>query len=946
MKAKWHAQLLTALSKNKLPAISAVVWIVIILASLAWNWTETGKFVTAIAETEARSSFNKDLLYRRWVAIHGGVYVPPTDWTPPNPYLAHLPNRDVITTTGKRLTLMNPAYMTRQVYELAKEQSGTFVHITSLKPIRPENAPDSWEESALHAFETGVKEVVSLEIMDGESYLRLMRPLLTEKSCLKCHANQGYKVGDIRGGISVSVPFAPYAAAAWEQRVKLTIAHLLLGCLGLVGLWVGFSRLRHYTRALRESEEQLRILMTQTPDIICFKDDQGRWLKANNAALELFSLTDVEYQGKTGSELAEFTDPIYRQAFLASETTDENAWQENSIPRSEEVISRPDGTVKVYDVIKVPIQADGTRKGLVVLGRDITERKKMEEMVQKTVEFQNLIIHIATEFINVPLEHLDEYIHKSLAVVGTFLQVDRAYVFRYDFYKGIMVNTHEWCAAGIDPAIDDLQAVPIDLFPDWVNTHKYGDTIHISSVSELPDGNLKNILQAQNIQSLITFPLIIEGSCFGFVGFDSVREKKRWTKDEISILKVLAELYTNLEKFRQTEKEKTALQLQLQQAQKLESVGRLAGGVAHDLNNLLTPILGYSELLFNDFDENDRRKEHAKQIIHAGELAREIVRQLLAFSRKQTIEMKPVDLNEVLTGLEKLLRRTIRENIAIELALSPSLPLIQGDLRQLEQVIMNLAVNAQDAMPDGGTLTMETMEIELDDHYSSTHQGVKPGTYVMLVISDTGFGMDRKTRERIFEPFFTTKEKNKGTGLGLATVYGIVKQHGGNIWVYSEPGKGTTFKIYLPVSRETDNHENNTSKDEPVATRNGNETILLVEDDKLVRGLTYDLLRNLGYTVLTAASGEEALTILDRYDKKIHLLLTDVIMPGMNGKELFAKAAPKCQGLQVIYMSGYTKKVISPKEVQEQGIAFIQKPFTFRDLATKIREVLDKCSKE
>jgi len=504
--------------------------------------------------------------------MQGGVYVPPTDKVPPNPYLAHRPDRDVTATSGKRLTLVNPAYMTRQVHELAKEQYGTRGRITSFNPIRPENAPDAWEAKALRAFETGVKEVVSVEVMGEETYLRLMRPLRTEASCLKCHAAQGYKEGDIRGGISVSVPFAAYAAATREQRLTLTLAHLLIGCLGLVGLWTGFARMRRYTEALKESEEQLRTLITATPDIICFKDGMGRWLEANDADLELFSLTDVDYRGKTGSELAEFTDPIYRQAFLACETTDEKAWQARSISRSEEVIPKPDGTVTVYDVIKVPLfEADETRKGLIVLGRDITERKQLEETLQKTLRFQNIIMHIATEFINVPLEHFDEYIDKSLAAVSAFLQVDRAYVFQYDFHKGIMVNTHEWCAEGISPEIDNLQAVPIDLFPEWINTHRHGGSIHISSVSELPGGNLKDILQAQNIQSLITFPLMIEGDCLGFVGFDAVREQKKWTEDEISILKVLAELYTNVEKFKRTEEEKAVLQDQLRQAQKLRS---------------------------------------------------------------------------------------------------------------------------------------------------------------------------------------------------------------------------------------------------------------------------------------------------------------------------------------------------------------------------------------
>lgn len=386
------------------------------------------------------------------------------------------------------------------------------------------------------------------------------------------------------------------------------------------------------------------------------------------------------------------------------------------------------------------------------------------------------------------------------------------------------------------------------------------------------------------------------------------------------------------------EKEKEALQAQFQQAQKLESVGRLAGGVAHDLNNLLAPILGYSEMLLDDLGENDLHRESAQSIMQAGTRARDIVRQLLAFSRKQTMEIKPVNLNDMLVRFQKLLRRTIREDIQIKITAEPSLPLIRGDIGQLEQIVMNLAVNAQDAMPDGGLLAMETAVVALDDEDLADRRDLQTGIYVMLAISDTGHGMDEEIRKHIFEPFFSTKGEY-GTGLGLATVYGIIKQHGGGILLYSEPGKGTTFKIYLPVSEDSVVEK---TAPEPVETLRGFETVLLVEDNEQVRNMTANILNRRGYHVLQAENGKEALELLKTHAPTIHLLLTDVVMPEMNGKDLYIKAAEIQPDMRVLFMSGYTDDVIAHRGILEEGVDLIQKPFSVSGLTTKIREVLDQ----
>ncbi len=381
------------------------------------------------------------------------------------------------------------------------------------------------------------------------------------------------------------------------------------------------------------------------------------------------------------------------------------------------------------------------------------------------------------------------------------------------------------------------------------------------------------------------------------------------------------------------------LEEQLMQAQKIESIGRLAGGVAHDLNNLLTPILAYGEMLSDEFSDDDARKHRTDQIVQAGLRARDLVQQLLAFSRKQTLEYKLVDMNNVVANFEKLVRRTIREDVDIKIILAPGISTVMADVGQIGQVIMNLAVNAADAMPDGGRLTIETALAELDREYADTHQGVRAGQYVMMSVSDTGCGMDSETQKHLFEPFFSTKGE-QGTGLGLATVYGIVKQHKGNIYVYSEPEKGTTFKIYLPVCEAIQAPEKSDETTQPRQV--GSETVLIAEDNEIVRELGETILTQQGYTVLVAENGTEALELMASHGSPIDLLLTDLIMPGMNGKELYERAAEKQPGLKVLYMSGYTDNVVVHHGVLDEDVQLLQKPFTVQGLVDKVQEALAK----
>lgn len=377
---------------------------------------------------------------------------------------------------------------------------------------------------------------------------------------------------------------------------------------------------------------------------------------------------------------------------------------------------------------------------------------------------------------------------------------------------------------------------------------------------------------------------------------------------------------------------------QLQQAQKLEAVGRLAGGIAHDFNNLLTAIIGYSELTLRRLPANDPLKINIDEIKKASERAASLTRQLLAFSRKQVMQPKVLDLNSVVSDLEKMLARMIGEDIELRTSLEPKLGNVKADPTQLEQVIMNLAINARDAMPTGGKLTIETANVTLDEAYARRHVTVTPGPYVMLAVSDNGKGMDAETQRHMFEPFFTTKESGKGTGLGLSMVYGIVKQSGGNIWVYSEPEHGTTFKIYLPTVEDQTTSLETTS--EPVR-ESASETVLLVEDEEVVRSLLLEVLEDEGYHVLPASSGAEALDLSASYKGHIHLLITDVVMPGMSGTQLVKQLAARSGDVKVLYMSGYTDDAIVNHGVLDPGVSFLQKPFTPNGVLLKVREVLN-----
>jgi len=483
-----------------------------------------------------------------------------------------------------------------------------------------------------------------------------------------------------------------------------------------------------------------------------------------------------------------------------------------------------------------------------------------------------------------------------------------------------------------------------------------GQAILIPSITAeqlaAPMEGQRTIIERLAIRSVMAVPLRAEGKPIGVAIMTRSDPDDPYTPDDRDLLEDLAshasiaitnsQLFVSLQReLAERQRAETALgetEEQLRQAQKMEAIGRLAGGVAHDFNNVLSVILSYSQLLLDDMTVTDSRCADVEEIKKAGERAADLTRQLLAFSRQQVIQPRVVDLNDIIKGMAKMNRRLVGEDVEYRTVPTPGLGKVMADPGHIEQVIMNLVVNARDAMPLGGRLTIETAEVVLDEGYAAQHVGVKPGPHVMLAVSDTGTGMDKATQQRIFEPFFTTKEMGKGTGLGLSTVFGIVQQSGGSVWVYSESGQGATFKIYFP---RTDEMATPIAPKVVVATLRGSETILLVEDEDQLRVVARGILQRSGYRVLEAANGGEALLLCEKHQGEIQLLFTDVVMPRMSGRELAERLQPLRPAMKVLYMSGYTDDAIVHHRVLAPGIVLLQKPITPDNLLRKVREVLN-----
>ena len=655
---------------------------------------------------------------------------------------------------------------------------------------------------------------------------------------------------------------------------------------GLIGLVLIFDiytlyqqlQIHRMRRRLIEGEKLFRLITENAADMIAVVDMEGKRI-----------FNSLSYEKVLGYSLDELKES---SAFEQIHPDDRESVKSAGDEARRTGVGRPleyrvrhkDGTWRVLESTASVIRdAKGEPQHLVIVNRDVTERKRAAEALRRSEASFRSVVEDAP----------------------------------YGIYRASLSGE----LVLVNPALQKIlgYASQTELLQANLGTQIYRNPLDHQKVNEL-------LLRQQSFNDVEVEWKRKDGTPI------TVRCSGWPIKDEsgrVAFLELFAEDVT----------ERRALERQLRMAQKMEAVGRLSGGIAHDFNNLLGVIIGYSQVLKRSLKPEHPLYEHAEEIEKASQRAVSLTRQLLAFSRQQVLEPVILNMNALVSDMEKMLPRLIGEDVALTLTLDPALGQVKADPGQVEQVIMNLAVNARDAMPDGGKLTIQTANVDLDTAYTHQHPGSRVGSYVMLRVTDTGTGIDPEIQAQIFEPFFTTKERDKGTGLGLATVYGVVKQSGGYIAVDSEKGKGASFSVYL-LRVENAVAAPDLSNDAPVSVR-GSETILLVEDEESLRKLADMFLRDSGYHVLTAADGAQALQVARQYAGPIHLLLTDVVMPGINGRVLAERLAPSQPGMTILYVSGYTDSFIAGHGVLEAGAHLLHKPFTEESLTRKVRELLD-----
>ena len=1029
---------------NRMFALALVLWTVICAASYAYYVYDSTWHIRYLAHESAVQSIEKDMLYRHWAAQRGGVYVPEAGAPRRSPNRSNGGDRTITTSDGRRLMLLQPEAILREVHALGRDFTKIQGRYTSLRPVQSENAPDAWEIKALKGLEGGAGEFGEVVDLGGTEHYRLMVPMVIEQPCLACHGAQGYKLGDLRGGISASVPMSIFAPELHEHKASYTRLFGGIWLLGLIGVaaFTRFVRRRFDERetaseSLRRNWEFTQSIIENEPECVNILGPGGLVKFMNRPGLAMFDADSLSQM--FGQPFHQFVVPEHREAFIS---LNEKVFAGENGSLEFEMVGLK-GTRRWLETYVVPLRdTDGTVESLLGITRDVTEHRRAEQSLRESeskfvsafrsspnamaitaaadgVYFEvndvfikdtgytrDEVIGHSSEELRVFVDHEDrERLLTQVRDRGSAYGVEMRFRVKSGEIRTGLISTTIITMEGrphflstivditarkkIELALRESEERFRSIFDDspiaiWeedfsdvkrrfdelkafgvtdMRSYLTGNPEEVAALAgrikirEINNSSVALLGAASKEEVLRDLPRYFTDESLAVFKEEMIAlfEGKTQFKSEISVLDVSGmEKLLDLTVAVQPGHEGTLafvlvsfiditehrrLEQQLLQAQRIESVGRLAGGVAHDINNMLTPILGYAELLEYKLPSGDPMRDDLDEITSAAKRVRNLTRQLLAFARKQTLEMVRLDLNEVVTGFTRMLQMALQDNIVITVQPASLVRRVMGDKSQLEQVIMNLAVNAQDAMPSGGTFTLATRDIEVDEAHAATRPGMAPGPYVQLLAIDSGIGMDEATQMKIFDPFFTTKEAGRGTGLGLATVYGIVKQHGGYIEVRSRPGSGSTFVISLPVN---DDHE--TKAAEIADTRQpqtGSETILVVEDQELVLRLVSLMLRGNGYHVLTAMSGGEALRTARAFEGTVHLVVSDVIMPDMNGKELFEELRKDRQDVQILYMSGYPADVISSQGVLDSGINFIRKPFGVQEFSAKVRQVLD-----
>ena len=1158
----WNAAPVSSVARRSLGPgwiwMLAALWTALVGLALAWNIALMRTTIRQLALVEAQSSFQRDVLYREWVAAHGGVYVPVTDETPPNSYLASPPERDITTPSGRQLTLMNPAYMTRQVNELAVRSHKNRGHLTSLRPIRPENAPDAWERQALEAFELGVPEVSSVEVVEGQFKLRFMRPLRVTASCLRCHAAQGYREGEIRGGLSETVSMSAYAPTLGVHQNTEILAHGCFWAVGLVSLVAGGRYIQRRRRerdlaqrAMHEGEARFRAFFEDSPVAIWEEDlsavqdrfaalrrngvtdigdyldqhpDEVRNLAASvriveinqtsvavlgaqskaaivrdlpsyftaesfevfkeelaalaagqtrfqrevpllNARAEpvvfdltlsvqpgheqtlarvLVSFVDVTAR-RTAQEARRRSEERYRLIFAANplpmwvydwstlrflevnEAAQEHYGYTASefkaltlrdirppedVPALETFVPgiarglvnsgewrhrKKDGTVIRVSIHSHDVDMEGRRVRLV-LAQDITDRKRAEQQVLDALNFNRMILDASP--VGIAVFKASGSCFSANEALARMIGATVDQVLRQDFRQ-----IESWRTSGlVDAAEAALQSGSAREFDGWFHSTSgrevylsfrlvpfdFQEEAHLLAVAsditerrraeerireqaalldasrdaiivwdvfrgvqymnraaeELTD---RTVAQAQG-QDLVALlrpcsdvalraavqDVIARGAWSGELALrtsdDQPRDvASRWTAladnegQRASVLITCNDI-----------SEKKRLERQYLRAQRLESIGRLASGIAHDLNNILSPVMMGAEMLHEMTDDSEARSIVAT-IRESAIRGSDTVRQLLTFARGGESRKGPIQPRHLLKEVAHLLQQTFPKNVQVYTEFSRTIPTLLADPSQIHQVLMNLCVNARDAMPEGGVLFLGLETQTLDEQSLDVHPKARPIPYLVFKVSDSGTGIAPEAMDRIFDPFFTTKAPGRGTGLGLATVLGIVENHGGFVAVESKPGQGTTFRVYLPASAAP---EVAAKAERRGQARGQGELVLVVDDEPAIRRMVENVLRHGGYSSLAASTASDALHLFQEHRDRIRGVLADIMMPFGDGRQLITTIHEQAPKLPIIAMSGVTTPELRQETLACGAWAFVGKPFDAELLFSLLNDLL------
>jgi len=1020
---------------DKIVAAVAVFWTLFIAVLAVWDVQVHRRAATAIAKAGLLEAYQKDVVYRLWASFHGGVYVPVTARTQPNPYLSHIPERDITTNSGRLLTLMNPAYMTRQVQELSEKLYGHKSHITSLNPLRPENQPDEWERKALLAFQNGANEIWDFEPIDGEMYLRFMRPFKVEEGCLRCHVGEGLKIGDVRGGISVSAKWVPYENAIQDQYWRHAMMYSAIWLLGIIGLYMarrglksGLSRSVIAEQRLAESEERYRSLCEHMRDAVavCRAVDDGEdfiFVQVNKAMEDIEKVSRQDIIGKSLQAIFPGTKEfgifyafqrVWRtgkpEHFPVSEYRDNRitGWRDNFVyrlPSGEIVAVYSDQTEQkqIEEALKdserrwqfaVEGSGDGlwdwivpenkvfySRQWKAMLGYEEAEIGDGLDEWDKRVhpdDKDRCYADLTKHFQGQTPEYRNE--HRLRCKDGTYKWIlDRGKVFEWTDDGGPyrIIGTHtditerkvaleelrrqkERFQVLTENAPFGMMLVQQDGAITYVNpkfTEIFGYELHdIKTGREwfrraYPNpsyrrGVIKAWLEDRDHAPMgESRPRVFTVTCKdGTEKIIHFRPVKLHSGEDIASCE-------DVTYQKRAEEERLEMERRLMYTQKLESLGLMAGGIAHDFNNLLQAVMGNLELAQMRMEARAPSRENVKRALDTAHRCVDLSKKMLAYSGRTPFTPKDIDVNHIIEINRHILSSMIPKKAAINLKLSKQVPNISGDADQLYEVLTNLVTNASESLSEGaGDIEIATYVNSFDAEalqFNRLMDNPPPGTYVVLEVRDTGSGMDAETLDHLFDPFFTTKFV--GRGLGMSVVMGVVKGHGGAILVDSEPGSGTRVRVLLPSKEDTSSlpapqtvQEKREPEELPVSAPHGEAeaAILIVDDDELVRGLAAQTVEAMGYRVITATDGEDALRVFAANADAIRCVVLDQSMPRMSGMEVFRALRESDPEVKVILCSGYSEEDTCG-DYSAVGLAgFLGKPYELASLQEKVKEVL------